>query len=245
MFKNLQWIDIVKSILVLLLIALPPWITLRKYLKRKINELVLILLFTAYISATVFTQNFMPFIAVILTIYFTVKNENDEEIYYFRPLHKNKTEVILYSFVFKFIITLVNLFFVAILMKVGLKVEGQEILSMFINAGWLKVIILSIITAIFAPVVEEFVFRNYLYRIIKKRTGQVLSAIITSTLFAVLHFNLAGIVSFFGLGIYNCYLYEKYGYRAAVMNHFIFNSISVIFIIIFKALNINYVMALI
>jgi membrane protease YdiL (CAAX protease family) len=91
----------------------------------------------------------------------------------------------------------------------------------------------------------EFVFRNYLYRIIKKRTGQVLSAIITSTLFAILHFNLAGIVSFFGLGIYNCYLYEKYGYRASVMNHFIFNLISVVFIIIFKALNLNYFMVLI
>ena len=245
MFKNLQWIDVVKSILVLLLIAVPPWITLRKYLKRKVNELILIILLIAYITATIFTQNLMPFIAVILTIYFIIKYEGNEEIYYFRPLQKNRTEVILYSFVFKFIITLVNLFFVAILIKLGIKVESQEVLSMFINAGWFKVIILSIITAIFAPVVEEFVFRNYLYRIIKKRTGQILSAIITSALFAILHFNLAGIVSFFGLGVYNCYLYEKYGYRAAVMNHFIFNFISVIFIIIFKALNINYFMVLI
>lgn len=245
MFKNLHWVDVVKSIAVLSLIAVPPWITLRKYLKRKINELILLLLFIAYIVSTIFTQNFMPFIAVMLTIYFTLKYEDDEEIYHFRPLEKNRTEVILYAFVFKFIITLVNLFFVAILMKLGIKIENQEILKMFINEGWFKVLILSIIAVIFAPVVEEFVFRNYLYRIIKKRTGQILSAIITSTLFAILHFNLAGIVTFFGLGIYNCYLYEKYGYRAAVMNHFIFNLISVIFIIIFKALNLNYFMGLI
>lgn len=245
MFKNIQWIEVVKSIAVISLIAVPPWIALRKYLKRKINELVLLLLFIAYIVSTIFTQNFMPFIAVMLTLFFTLKYEDDEETYYFRPLEKNRNEVILYAFVFKFIITLVNLFYVAVLMKLGVKIENQEILKMFISDGWFKVIILSIIAVIFAPVVEEFIFRNYLYRIIKKRTGQILSAIITSTLFAILHFNLAGIVSFFGLGIYNCYLYEKYGYRAAVMNHFIFNLISVIFIIIFKALNLNYFMGLI
>lgn len=246
MGKNTSYVDILKTISVLVLLALPPWIVLRKYLKERINksrgltELFLIIIFAVYISGTIFTENLFPFIVVLIIFFFVFKYRGDsEEIYYLRPLGNKKTEVFLYSVIFKFGITFINLIFILLLMGAGFKLEGQEVAKMFFDAGWLKIILLSLMTVVIAPILEEFIFRHTLYRNLSKKFGRVLAAILTSALFAMLHYNVAGTISFFGVGLYNCYLYEKYGYRAAVFNHFIFNFTSTFFIILLKAFNVN------
>jgi membrane protease YdiL (CAAX protease family) len=121
----------------------------------------------------------------------------------------------------------------------GVDLEGQDIAKMFFNAGWLKIIILAFMTVVIAPILEEFIFRHTLYRNLSKKFGRIAAAIFTSGLFAMLHYNVAGTISFFGVGLYNCYLYDKYGYRASVLNHFVFNFISTFFIILLKIFNIN------
>jgi membrane protease YdiL (CAAX protease family) len=240
MNKGASYVDILKLVSVVVLIALPPWMVMRKYIKHRVNGVVRFIVFIIYIAATVFTQNFIPFIAVLISIYFIKRTrDRDEEIYYLRPLGDKKLGVVLNSLIFKFIITIINLWFAFFLTSYGVKLQEQEVSKMFLNAGWLKIIILSIMTVIIAPVLEEFVFRHILYRNFAKKIGKIASGALTSGLFTLLHFNLAGSISFFGVGIYNCYLYEKYGYRAAVLNHFIFNLISTVFIIIIKALNLK------
>lgn len=195
-----SYYDILKSISVIFFIAIPPWLVLRKYLKNYINRAALIIIFIAYITATLFTQNLFPFIVVMLSFYFAVKmKDNEETLYYLRPLQEKTLEIILYSLVFKFLITIINYFYVLILLKFGINVKSQEIFDIFLNADWIKVIILIIMTIIFAPILEEFIFRHILYRGFSKKIGKIFSAILTSFLFAVIHYNLAGFIAFLGL----------------------------------------------
>ncbi|QCX33071.1 CPBP family intramembrane metalloprotease [Caloramator sp. E03] len=240
---NMNYFEIFKDVSVVFFIAIPPWLALRKYLKNYLNRAFLTIFFITYIIATLLTQNVFPFILVVLCFYFAIKmKDNFEVLYYLRPIKEKKTEIILYCLFFRFIIYIINVFYASLLEYVGIKVKAQDIYEIFLNAGWIKVIFLFAMTVVFAPIVEEFTFRHILYRGLSKKIGKQLSAALTSFLFALIHYNLAGFVSFFGIGIYNCYLYEKYGYRAAVVNHFIFNFISVLLILLIKIFNIPTVM---
>jgi membrane protease YdiL (CAAX protease family) len=112
-------------------------------------------------------------------------------------------------------------------------------MDLFMKGNWVTIIILSAMTVITAPVLEEFIFRHIIYRGFSGKTGKIAAALISTILFTLLHYNLTGAVSFFAVGAYNCYLYEKYGYRAAVINHFVFNFSSTVLIIGLKLFNIN------
>lgn len=241
MGKNMTYIDILKALSVLALLALPPWFVFRKYVKDRVNKYLMILMFIVYIGITLFTEQLMPFIVVIFIFIFMRRfREEDDIAYYFRPLKKKKLQVVLYSMVFTFLSKIISAVFVMIINLVfHIELESQEIMDMFLKGSWRTIIVLSVLTVIIAPVLEEFVFRHIIYGGTSKKVGKIAAAIISSLLFTVLHYNLAGVVAFFAVGIYNCYLYEKYGYRAAVINHSIFNLSSTLMIILIKALNIN------
>lgn len=233
--SRLNYIEILKFLSVLIFLVIPPWFALRKHIRPRLNRFALILLFLVYIAATLFTENLMPFLAVMLTLYFIRRTRYEgDETYYLRPLRNKKLEVILYSIGFKFFATIVNGIFVLLLQGLKVELQSQEIMKMFLNASWFKIIILSTMTVIIAPILEEFIFRHILYRGFSKKIGKIASAVLTSSIFALIHYNIAGSISFFMLGIYNCYLYEEYGYRASVVNHFIFNLLSTGIIIIAK-----------
>jgi membrane protease YdiL (CAAX protease family) len=241
MGKNLTYIDILKLLSVLALLALPPWFVFRQYVKDRINRYLLILMFIIYIGITLFTEQLMPFILVIFIFIFIGRFREDSEVtHYFRPLKKKKLEVVLYSIVFMFLSKLVSTVFVLIINQVfHVELQSQEIMNMFLKGSWFAIISLTVLTVVIAPVLEEFVFRHLIFRGISKKIGKLGAAIISSLLFTLLHYNLAGVIAFFAVGMYNCYLYEKYGYRAAVINHSIFNLSSTAMIILIKALNIS------
>lgn len=235
--REINYIELLKTISVLIILVVPPWFALRKHIKARISKYALIPLFLVYIVATIFTQNLMPFIAVLLTLFFVRKTRYDgDDAYYLRPLRNRKLQIILYSIGFKFFTTILNGVFVILLEKLKVEVKSQEIMTMFANADWIKILWLSVMTVVIAPILEEFVFRHILYRGFSKKIGRIFAALLTSLLFTLMHYNIAGSISFFLLAMYNCYLYEKYGYRAAVVNHFVFNSFSTAVIIIAKLL---------
>ncbi len=239
-------LDILKSISIILLLSIPPWVVFRGYVKNKMKRTWMVLVFAVYMILTYFTQNFIPFVMVMIILFFNKKQQRDaeweenEESYYLRPLGKRKIEVLIYSLVFSVIIRLLSAVY-ALLLQQLLKIQPkpQEVINIFMKKGWGTVTILVLMTVVFAPVLEEFIFRHILYRNISKKTGRIWGAILSSLLFTLLHFNLAGTIAFFAVGVYNCYLYEKHGYRAAVLNHFIFNFSSTFFIVLIKALNLN------
>jgi uncharacterized protein len=224
-------IDILQKLLIIVCVAIPPWMSFVKYFKNKINGIIIIFLFLIYFYLTYKIGEIPPFIAAGITIIIIYRKKIEEEIFFFRPLGKKRWEVLLQSAGFKIIMTLINLWFAFVLIGFGIKPVGQEISQVFLSSSWPVIIFLSILTVIVAPILEEFIFRHTLYRQLSKRIGRIGACAITSCLFALLHFNFLGTISFLGVGIYNCYLYDKYGYRAAVANHFVFNSISTLMII--------------
>lgn len=234
-FLSMDLITILQRILVLLCIAIPPWLSFIKYFKSKINIVFIALLFIIYVIATDITSELLPFLLVVITIIIIYNIKNEQEIYYLRPLKGKRGEVTLISIGFKIIITVVNLWFALFLKGYGVNLSPQEISKDFMNSSWGMVILLSLLAVIVAPILEEFIFRHTLYRQLSKRIGKLGACLITSVLFALLHFNFLGTISFFGVAILNCYLYDEYGYRAAVVNHCIFNFTSTAMLVLFKA----------
>jgi len=83
---------------------------------------------------------------------------------------------------------------------------------------------LFFVIVIFAPIVEEYVFRYYLYdKLFLARMPRVFAACLSAAIFTIAHYNLSGIPSFFGLALFCTRMYEKKGYFAAVTAHMVFN----------------------
>ncbi|CDF59441.1 CPBP family intramembrane glutamic endopeptidase [Thermobrachium celere] len=235
--NNIKLVDLLKDLIILTFLAIPPFIAFRRRILKRANKLVSFIIFIIYMALTIFTQNLAPFILVMLILHWHNKRQSDYRDNLTKPIGSKKFEIVLYSITFKFIILLVTALFVILLMKFGINPESQDVVKMFYEGSWGRVIWLSLITVLFAPFLEEYVFRHIFYRGFSKKIGKTLSAVLTSVLFMILHFNIASSIGTFSLGIMNCILYEKYGYRAAVLNHFIFNLTSTIVIIALKIVN--------
>lgn len=233
-------LEYLKTAMIVSIIGIPTWFSMRKYAFRNLNKPVAFVLFVIYLTSTVLTQNFIPFIAVVITLVSMSRtNGENVDLYNFRSIKGYKTKIVLNALLFNIVVRYINVIFVNLIQLLGIKPEPQEVIKVFSNSNWTMVIILTFITVIFAPVVEEYVFRHILYKGFAKKIGKISSSILTSALFTLVHFNIAGSVSFFAVGIYNCYLYEKYGYRAAVLNHFIFNFVPTMLIILAKIYGVN------
>ncbi|MEG1070849.1 MAG: type II CAAX endopeptidase family protein [Akkermansia sp.] len=98
-------------------------------------------------------------------------------------------------------------------------------------------ITLAITAALFAPFVEEFGFRAYLYPMIKKITGPLFACLTTSLLFGIVHMNLAMLIPLTLFGIILVFIYEKTKtIWVPIAAHVIFNSLTIINIFLLPAL---------
>ena len=89
-------------------------------------------------------------------------------------------------------------------------------------------VVLGLSAIIVAPLVEEIIFRGYLYAVIKRYTGCFFAAITTSLLFAVIHGNLPGIMPLFTLALILTLAYELTGCLwVPMVAHALFNMIQV------------------
>ncbi len=64
---------------------------------------------------------------------------------------------------------------------------------------------------IIPPIIEEIVFRGFMFPAFAKRFGVVLGAVVSSLLFAVAHLQLNVSVYTFILGLLLCFLYVRLG----------------------------------
>jgi len=253
-------IRFVADLLVLVLVAFPPFLYLYQYLHDKVRNFMLkILIYIIYWGGTVVASNLIPASTVLFLIWKS-KKENavdtiDFETEGSRVVERSfrldcsdaKWAFSIKTFIkfsvlgvlIKFFVTYVNLIVVEILNKYNIILENQEIIGEFLKSTLWKSAVFFVIIVICAPIVEEFVFRFWIYdRILKKKVNTLLSAILSSLLFMAAHFNVQGAIAFFLIGVINCYLYDKKGYWAAVANHFMFNFITVVLLIIVKVFNI-------
>ena len=76
------------------------------------------------------------------------------------------------------------------------RAEQQELVMKFreaTKAGKREIIWqVTVMAALVAPLIEEFIFRGYFYPVVKRITGPVPAAIVISLLFGAIHYNAAG-----------------------------------------------------
>ena len=94
-------------------------------------------------------------------------------------------------------------------------------------------IAIALSAIIFAPLIEEIIFRGYLYPIIKRFSHPIFSCVITSLLFAVIHSNLEGLIPLFLLAIVLTIFYEiSKSIWVPILMHACFNGVNTISILI-------------
>ena len=116
------------------------------------------------------------------------------------------------------------------------KEDLQEIVQTLLTNDELSLKIAIIISAVVvAPLVEEIIFRGYIYPVLKRFTHPAFSCVMTSLLFAVIHTNVEGLISLFFLAIVLTMFYEKTkSIWVPILMHSIFNGVNTFFILKFS-----------
>lgn len=246
-----MYYDYIKDLVTLLLVFLPPLIFYCRVLSLKNRHgAIMALLCILYCASIVFLQNTFPAIVVIMTIIAmkkfslqrefsgsALKNElgNDFNTLGFNIMGLNFAKALSYAlgtYFFSIVLSLITLF---ILKKLGIKADDQDVIKLLKDADLNKFLLMIPVAVIFAPIVEEFVFRYLIFqKILKKKSGIYLAAIVSSLLFALVHFNLKAAIPIAFIGLMNCYLIEKEGYWYSVFNHMMFNLIPIVSMLILK-----------
>lgn len=228
-------------ILVFLTINVPVYLQFY-YVFLKDKKLWLVILITAvYWTGAIFTENLFPFIAVIFLVfrYHLSKEEEsyirDIDIWQFNWISMLSVSVM--TLMVKGALALVNALYILILNYfTNFDIKPQEVVTDFYQSGfWLRLILFFLIV-VFAPFVEEYVFRYFLYdKLFLPKMPAAFAAVLSALIFTIAHYNAGGIPSFFGLGLFCNYIYEKKGYFAAVAAHFTFNLSTIVLLFFIKA----------
>lgn len=247
-----MYYDLFKDLLVILIVFLPPLIYYcRVFTEKRRNSFLLAIICIVYIVAVLFLQNTMPFVAVVLSI-ITIKSYYRENRVCSAFMEDAKRDYARLKFSFKsvnfakafsyaigtyFISIIISLVVVFIMQKSGMKVENQQVIDQMEKAKLIQFLFMIPVAVIFAPVVEEFVFRYLLFdKVFKNRTGVIIAAIISSLMFGVVHFNIKVFVTITFIGLVNCYLIEKEGFWYSVFNHMFFNLVPITSMFVMKIL---------
>jgi membrane protease YdiL (CAAX protease family) len=104
----------------------------------------------------------------------------------------------------------------------------QDSVKLFLeNSHWGNRLIMAGAAVIVAPLVEETVFRGFVYGVLKRFTDPIFAAITSSALFALAHFHLGSAVPLFVLALGFVGAYERSGSLLVPMfMHALFNGIS-------------------
>jgi membrane protease YdiL (CAAX protease family) len=123
-----------------------------------------------------------------------------------------------------YLITIVNN---AIFVMLGVKTQAEEmsrIMAAISSPAWL--IIAGVIVA---PVVEESLFRGFIFAGFRQRYGFQTAALLSSALFAIAHHQLAALIPTFVLGYIFSHLYQKSNsIFPGMILHFLVNAFGII-----------------
>jgi membrane protease YdiL (CAAX protease family) len=106
--------------------------------------------------------------------------------------------------------------------------EKQAIIDLFNTSNTLEQRVLIIVLAVtIAPVAEEFLFRFFLYGVVKRYLGRVVGILVSAALFAAVHAHLPSFAPLFVLGVCFAIAYEWSGSILVSMTmHAFFNAIT-------------------
>ncbi|MDP4144609.1 MAG: CPBP family intramembrane metalloprotease [Bacillota bacterium] len=253
-------VQLLINILIIVFLYVVPLIVFIKY-STEINLGITLLIVIGLVYGLLvlftskFTYNLMPFVLVIACLVYFRKIHNQQkqlklqngEIEGDSP---NYSDYAIYGFTLKEFSILRAIKFTVLIYIASICVESlffmlfnylklnlsqQEVVQYMTNLPINQFIIFIPVSVIFAPVVEEFVFRYILFeKILNKRIPSILSSIISSLIFALIHFNLRAFPILVSIGLANCYLIHKKGFWYSVFNHSMFNLVTIMALLIDK-----------
>lgn len=113
--------------------------------------------------------------------------------------------------------------------------ENQSVVDMMAEGDSSSLLLaLGFSAIIVAPITEEITFRGFLYNVLRQRCGIIISTLVSSLFFSVIHVSLVQEPALFLFGCLQCYLFEKTNSIVIpIIFHMCFNALSVCFIINF------------
>lgn len=219
-----------------LLLNVPIFISLYKYVFKDLNSFAKLAIGVFYWSAAFLTNELVPFIGVLILLFRVHgKTENEmqtRDINIWSIGFRDIALVTGAALIFKAVINQLNKLYVNILsMYFGMKVKPQEIVGEFEMGDMYYKVLLFVLVVVLAPFVEEYIFRYYIYdKLLLPKMPFAAAAIISTALFTLLHLNVSGIPTFFGLGLYCTFIYEKKGFYGAVITHVVSNLVTAVFL---------------
>ena len=180
---------------------------------------------------------FVYLFMIIVSIYFAFPVL--KESYQNKPKFKKLIENVLLTFVALYFISALSNILIYIL--TGLQESANQ--NQVIDAFMQNPALIIFTTIVYAPIVEEIVFRGAIFRGLRSKTSFIPAAIISGLLFGLIHVfdsliqgNILDILYIFvygSLGFVFCYAYEKNNsIYASIALHFINNFIGIIGIIL-------------
>ncbi len=232
--------------IIFMLYILPLIFYLRIVVIKRNSKLIKIMVSIGYISLYFLLpelyNNILPFVLIIFILvnWVSLKCKNDDYIKYRFSLGDFKIgKALIYVLLVYGFIIMCGLFWLLLLLLFKIPIERQQVITMLSNYDLVSFIITIPFTVIFAPVVEEFVFRylfygKFLRSRLKGEFGFIISASIVSILFASIHFSISAFASLFVVSFFNCYLIEKEGFWYSVFTHLFVNGVSTVILLLSK-----------
>ena len=127
---------------------------------------------------------------------------------------------------------LVSVVISAGLAVLGLPVQEQEWLRQLLGDSR-NVLLLAPWVVVCLPMAEEVFFRGYVLRLVSRRGGRVAGILISSMMFAALHFNLSGFAIYLALGaLFGWLQLRTSNLLAPVLAHVSYNGLVLLFAVI-------------
>jgi uncharacterized protein len=251
--------NILKDILIFCIVFMPPLVIFARFWnERGKSTWKLVVISVLYIITTLFTQNMVPFIMVMIDISMIKQSLRFYDMRYETNLiNENKSisaackdDFLRFNFsvksfrissavlnsVYSYLIVII----IAVLSNIifsfyKLNTKEQDIVSWMAALPMWKFLIMVPVSVVFAPVLEEFVFRWLLFeKILAPKVNLLIASLASSLIFAIVHFNLRSFPILFCIGIFNCYLIHEKGYWYSVFNHSIFNFVTTLALLLAK-----------
>ncbi len=106
--------------------------------------------------------------------------------------------------------------------------ETQQAIQSLKNAPEAHLIPMAVSAIVVAPIVEEFFFRGFIFRLLSCRIGVVAAALLSSLYFGAVHLSLVQTTTLTIFAVVQCFLYTKTrSIIYPIILHAVFNTISV------------------
>jgi membrane protease YdiL (CAAX protease family) len=140
----------------------------------------------------------------------------------------NSAKKILASAVHGFAVTypcIATLGYAIMLLIPGIDLSQNQHVEMFKSAGTTTFLVLLFVrVVVFAPIIEEILFRGFLYKALKCVTAPLIANAATALVFAAFHLDAKSFIQLFVFGVFMGMAYERSGdIREPIIIHSLFN----------------------